>query len=89
MESDINKPFPPNNYLALSIVVTIFCCLPFGIVGIVKASQVDSFYRSGFYEEAQRASDDAKKWVIIAAVSGAVFIIGYLMLIVLGVALSN
>ena len=30
----------PSSHLALAILVTIFCCLPFGIVSIVKASQV-------------------------------------------------
>lgn len=34
-----NRPMPPTN-LVWGILVTIFCCLPFGIVSIVKASQV-------------------------------------------------
>ena len=32
----------PKNWLVESILVTIFCCLPFGIAGIVFASQVNS-----------------------------------------------
>nr|XP_054757172.1 uncharacterized protein LOC129263284 [Lytechinus pictus] len=33
----------PNDYLAFAIFVTICCCLPFGIVGIVKSMDVSLF----------------------------------------------
>src|SRR4029079_6010877 len=36
---------PPKSWLAESILVTLFCCMPFGIAGIVNASRVESrFY---------------------------------------------
>ena len=38
------------------------------MVSIVYASKVDGLYRAGLYDEAQRASDEAKKWAIISAV---------------------
>lgn len=56
---------PPKNWLVESILVTIFCCLPFGIVGIVFASQVNSKYAAGDYTGAQLASKDAGKWTKI------------------------
>lgn len=62
----------PSTYLAWSILATIFCCLPFGIVAIVKSTQVDSLWNMGQYAAAQNASDAAKKWVIVAAVVGVV-----------------
>jgi hypothetical protein len=62
----------PSNYLALAIFTTICCCLPFGIVGIVKACQVNSLYAGGLYLEAQKASEDAKKWSLIGIVVGVV-----------------
>lgn len=74
---DINQP---KNYLVESILVTIFCCQPFGIVGIVFASQVNSKYVSGDYEGAKRASKDAKKWMTWGFVSGLVIAIGFLVL---------
>lgn len=55
-------PAPPKNYLAESILVTIFCCMPFGIVGIIKAARVGSLYSQGRYQEAQNASRSAWKW---------------------------
>ena len=36
-----------DNNLALAIVVTVLCCLPFGIVGIVQAAQVNAKARAG------------------------------------------
>jgi len=56
---------PPKNWLVESILVTIFCCLPFGIAGIVFASQVSSKWAAGDYSGAQQASKDAAKWTKI------------------------
>lgn len=39
----------PKNHMAMAVISTIFCCLPFGIVAIIKAAQVNSFYMNGFY----------------------------------------
>ena len=70
----------PKNYLVESILVTIFCCQPFGIVGIVYASQVNSKYASGDYEGAKRASKEAKKWMTWGVISGLVIAVGFLLL---------
>ena len=53
--------FPPKTWLVQSILVTLFCCLPFGIAGIVNASKVESRFYAGDKVGAQRASDNAKK----------------------------
>ncbi len=52
----------PKNYLIESILVTIIC-LPFGIVGIVFASKVNSRYAAGDFEGALQASESAKSWM--------------------------
>ena len=62
----------PNNYLVWSILVTLFCCLPFGIVAIVKSSQVNGLWAQGRYAEAQASADSARKWVIWSAVIAVV-----------------
>ena len=62
----------PNNYLVWSILVTIFCCIPFGIVAIVKSSQVNGLWAQGRYAEAQASADSAKKWVIWSVVVGLI-----------------
>lgn len=65
----------PKNWLVESILVTIFCCLPFGIAGIVFASQVNSKYDAGDYPGALKASKDAGKWTKIGFFVGIAVIV--------------
>lgn len=67
----------PKTWLVESILVTLFCCLPFGIVGIVNAAKVNSLYASGNIEAAQLASATAAKWTKIGFIVGIVVIIVY------------
>lgn len=67
-----SKPCP-DNYLVYAILTTLFCCLPFGIAGIVKAAQVSTKYQAGDYEGAVQASADAKKWSQTALICGIVW----------------
>lgn len=78
----------PKNYLVESILVTIFCCLIFGIIGIVNASKVNSEYAAGNYEAALRASKDAKKWTLWGFIAGLVITAGIMFLyFVMGIAI--
>ena len=61
-----NQPPRPNSYLALAIVSTILCCLPAGIVSIIYATKVNSAYADGNYDEANRASKNAKTWGLVS-----------------------
>ena len=54
------------NYLVQAILVTLFCCLPFGIVAIVYAAQVNSKIAIGDYNGAVQASNNAKIWSWVA-----------------------
>ena len=74
------QPPMPDTYMVWAVLVTVFCCLPFGIVSIVKASQVSSLYSQGRYQEAVAASEAAKKWAIWSAIVGVVLsIIGFFL----------
>ncbi|NUP60891.1 MAG: CD225/dispanin family protein [Nonomuraea sp.] len=53
---------PPDNQLVPAILTTLFCCLPFGIVAIVKSSQVNSKWQIGDYQGAMKAAEEAKTW---------------------------
>lgn len=59
------------NYLVQAILVTIFCCQPFGIVSIVFAAQVNGKLESGDIEAARGASQSAKRWAWVAFGVGA------------------
>ncbi|MDE5705561.1 CD225/dispanin family protein [Muribaculum sp.] len=63
---------PPDNYLAWAVVVTILCCVPFGIVAIIKAASVNGLWNTGNYDKAYEASASAKKWIIITVIVGIV-----------------
>jgi interferon-induced transmembrane protein len=67
------------NYLVHSIVATLLCCLPAGVVGIVFASQVNTKLAMGDIAGAKKASDNARLWTIISVGAGIVF---YLFVIV-------
>ncbi|KZS61114.1 MAG: CD225/dispanin family protein [Mycobacterium pseudokansasii] len=74
----------PDNYLVWSILVTLFCCLPLGIVAIVKSTQVSGLWAQGRYAEAQAAADSAKKFVMWSAIAGVVVIVIYGILMAVG-----
>jgi hypothetical protein len=63
----------PNNYLVWAILATLFCCLPAGIVAIVKAASVNGKWNAGDQAGAEEAANQAKTWVIISAVVGLAF----------------
>ena len=77
--------FMPKTWLTESILVTLFCCLPFGIVGIINASRVESRYRVGDMNGAQQASMEAGRWTKIGFFGAIAGIILYILLIVGGV----
>lgn len=70
----------PKTWMTESILVTLFCCLPFGIVGIINATKVHSLFAQGQIIEAQQASNNAKKWTKIGFFVGMAFIIIYLLI---------
>ena len=64
VETEKSSGMPPKTWLADSILVTIFCCLPFGIAGIVNASKIESAFYAGDEALAEEYSKKAKKWVL-------------------------
>jgi hypothetical protein len=54
------------NYLAPSILATLFCCLPFGVAAIVYAAQVNSKIQAGDIEGARAAAKNARMWCWIS-----------------------
>lgn len=52
--------------LVPAILVTLFCCMPFGIVAIVYAAQVSAKVSAGDVRGAMLSSDKAKFWCWLA-----------------------
>ena len=82
-EYDI-PPLKPNNWLLPSIVATILCCMPFGVVGLIFAIKVDGLYYNGRYDEAQSASQKAKMWTLVSAGAALLYWVIWLMLFATG-----
>lgn len=78
-----NTNQPPKTWLLESILATLFCCLPLGIVGLMQATKVESKFYAGDIDGATKASEEAKKWAIISAIAGVIigFISGIIMII--------
>jgi hypothetical protein mkanA1_03882 len=78
-----SRPPMPDNHLVWAILSTIFCCLPFGVVSIVYATQVESLYLQGRYEEAVDKSNKAFKWAIAAAATVAAIMMLYVLILLI------
>ena len=85
-------PPQPDNYLVWAILVTVLCCLPFGVASIIYSVKVGSLYAQGDYNGAVDASQKAKKFAMIGGIGGLVFIIIYVIFMVIagaGAAMSG
>lgn len=78
----------PDNFLTWAILSTILCCLPFGVVAIINASQVDSAWFAGNREAARQAAKRARTWTWVAFGTGAFGIVAYLLVLLI-VALTS
>ena len=82
-----NAPPRPDNNMVWAILSTILCCLPLGIVAIIKASNVNSLYDRGDYAGAEEAAKSAKTWAMWGAISALIIWVLYnLLVVVFGVA---
>lgn len=85
-------PPQPDNYLVWAILVTVLCCLPFGVASIIYSVKVGSLYAQGDYNGAVDASQKAKKFAMIGGIGGLVFIIVYVIFMIItgaGAAMSG
>jgi hypothetical protein len=79
----------PSSYLVPAILSLLCCCLPFGIVSVVFASQVDSKWNAGDHAGAVASASKAKLWFWLAfgfgfVINFSVFIIQVLVAIANG-----
>ena len=74
----------PDSGMAWAILTTLFCFFPFGVVAIVKASQVAGHWYAGNPEAAREAAQSANNWSIASLAVGVV-----LGIVVLGLSLAG
>lgn len=88
---------PPNGaklingttYLVFAILITVMCCLPFGIPAIIYATKIDKLQAIGDFVGAQAAAKSSKMWSIIGGISLVLLVIVYIVLMVLGFAAAG
>lgn len=78
------KPVNWVTYFILSIISTLCCCLPFGVVGIVFSAKINSAMLAGNLEEAQNNAKMARIWIIVSFAIGLLTWLIYMVLIVTG-----
>ena len=78
------KPVNWVPYLILSIISTLCCCLPFGVVGIVFSAKINSAMLAGNLGEAQNNAKMARIWIIVSFAIGLLTWLIYMVLIVTG-----
>lgn len=78
-------PVPIENQLVKAILITLFCCLPFGIVGIIKAVEANNKAAMGDAMGANAANAEASKWIKYGLISGVVVYGLYILMMMGGV----
>lgn len=84
-----NMPPKPDNNMVWAILSLVLCCLPLGIVSVIKAGEVDSKYSRGDYEGARRSAESAKSWAIWGAVLSAIAVALYVIFVVVAAAAAG
>lgn len=74
------------DYLVFAILATLFCCMPFGIVAIVYAAQVNGRLAMGDYRGAAELSEKAQMWCWVSFLLGILPAAFMLLMFILGAA---
>ena len=80
-EFNQNQAYCPNSNLVWAILSTLFCCLPLGIVAIIKASSVEKLWYQGRQIEAIKAASDAKNYALWGAMAAIILYVLYFVLV--------
>ena len=81
------QPHVPN-HLVWAILMTLFCCLPGGIVALAYASRVDTLVATGNIAAETEASNKASFWCLVSLFTPILGIVAYLLLMALGMSLG-
>ena len=80
--------FAPKTYLVEGILVSVFCCPPFGFIALANAVLVTNRLAAGEYAAAENASLEARTWMRRGAIVGAILIALYLIFLLATLAMA-
>ena len=72
----------PNSHKLLA-AFSVLCCLPLGVYASIQATQVDSLWNAGRYDEAIAKADKAENWAIISMVFAAIGSVVLLLILII------
>ncbi len=67
----VQPPKRPNTYIVWSVILTILCCSPFALAGIITGAISSSRYASGDYASAKSMSE-VTEWLLIISIVWAI-----------------
>jgi len=68
----------PDNLLVWSILATVLCCIPSGIVAIIQSNKVNTLWDARDYAGAQEAARNAKTWCLVSLGLGIIaFVVAF------------
>lgn len=80
----LNPAMKPKNYLVWTILTTIFCCWPLGVVSLVYSILTETAWSSGDQHSAYKNAILAKRWLyinlVISAVLGGAYVLFVLVM---------
>lgn len=79
MENQNIQNGKPDNLLVWSILSTVLCCLPLGVVAIIQSNKVDTLWAAGDHTGAQEAAKQAKLFCLISLGCG---LLGYIIIFI-------
>lgn len=79
----------PKTWLVEAILCTILACLPFGIVAIVYAANVDSQWNARQYAQARHSASLAKTWVLVSFFVALAFWVIYILMVIVAVSTAS
>jgi hypothetical protein len=79
---------PIDTWLWQSIVATIFCCQPFGIVAIVYSAMAGTARDLGNLDLARHRAGQARTWTLVSAGTVLVLLLGFFLIAGLGALFS-
>ncbi len=77
------KPLEIKSGLVQAIIVTLLCCLPFGIVAIVYAARVSGLVAAGDIAGAQESARKSNMWSWASFIVGLVGSVVYILVSIL------
>ncbi|MCM3886233.1 CD225/dispanin family protein [Frankia sp. R82] len=80
---------PVRTYLWQSLVATLLCCLPTGVIALVYASITQNRLQAGDVPGARQASARARRWCVISMIAFVAVLLTYVVAVVILVAVAG